>query len=427
VYNRGNVLRPASKKLNCPACMSAKFSAFRQQWPIYGAGLFSNSNVTISSIIVPLWALYLGVSPGVIGVLLGIRHLPGLLFAIHGGVLLDRLGARPVMITFAGMAVVVPILFPLMPWVWAMMILQMIWGFATTMTWMGAQTCVSQMMRGSTRHAARLSVSVRVGMLFGPPFAGIAWDTWGAWGGFGAISIWALGLLVSCLAIPRLGFDATQTVRKFRFSDLIPRRADYLSSLRMMTIPAIAICVYLSAIRIASYGVQESFYIVYLKEIGLSGENIGLLAGTGHSLLGAIGALVVGLAPQISSIRRQLYMFLITLGFATILISITPLLVDFWPLFAAITLRGLLMGFNQPLMISVMAGASPPEVQGQTVGLRTTANRAASTVVPVAMGAMVEVIGIEYSFYTMGGLMIAGCFWVWILMLRAFGRGEIPD
>ena len=78
-------------------------------------------------------------------------------------------------------------------------------------------------------------------------------------------------------------------------------------------------------------------------------------------------------------------------------------------------------------MISIMAGAAPPEVQGQTVGLRTTANRAASTVVPVAMGGMVEVIGIEYSFYVMGVLMIAGCFWVWILMLRAFARGEIPD
>ena len=92
--------------------MSAKLSAFRQQWPIYGAGLFSNSNITISSIIVPLWALYLGVSPWLIGILLGARHLPGLLFAIHGGVLLDRLGARPVMITFAAIAVAVPILFP---------------------------------------------------------------------------------------------------------------------------------------------------------------------------------------------------------------------------------------------------------------------------------------------------------------------------
>lgn len=406
--------------------MSEKISALRQQLPIYGAGVFSNSNVTISSIIVPLWALYLDVSPGMIGVLLGVRHLPGLLFAIHGGVLLDRLGARPVMITFAAIAVAVPLLFPVMPWIWAMIILQMVWGFATTMTWMGAQTCVSQLMRGSTRHAARLSVSVRLGMLIGPPFAGWAWDTWGPWGGFIAISIWALGLLISCLAIPKIGFDENQPVRRFRIGDLVPRGGDYLAALRMMTIPAIAICVYLSAIRIASYGVQESFYIVYLKQIGLSGENIGLLAGTGHSLLGAVGALMLGLAPQIRSVRRQLYLFLITLAVAVVLISISPLLIDFWPLFAAITLRGFLLGLNQPLMISVMAGAAPPGVQGQTVGLRTTANRAASTLVPVLMGFMIEAIGIEYSFYAMGIAMLAGCLWVWVLMLRAFKRGDIP-
>mgnify|MGYP003641525087 FL=1 len=394
--------------------------------PIYGAGVFSNSNITISSIIVPLWALYLGVSPGIIGVLLGIRHFPGLLFAIHGGVLLDRLGARPIMIIFAAMAVAVPLLFPIMPWVWAMLVLQMVWGFATTMTWMGAQTCVSQMMRGSTRHAARLSVSVRLGMLVGPPFAGWAWDTWGAWGGFGSISVWALGLLISCLALPKAGFDDAQPVRRFRIGDLLPRGADYLAALRMMTIPAIAICVYLSAIRIASYGVQESFYIVYLKEIGLSAGNIGLLAGTGHSIMGAVGALMLGLAPQIRSIRRQLYLFLLTLAVAIVMISITPLLFDFWPLFAAITLRGLLLGFNQPLMISMMAGASPANVQGQTVGLRTTANRAAATFIPVAMGFLVEAIGIEYSFYVMGAVMLGGCFWVWLLMLRAFRRGDIP-
>jgi len=406
--------------------MSDWRKSLRQQLPIYGAGVFSNSNVTISSIIVPLWALYLDVSPGVIGILLGIRHFPGLLFAIHGGVLLDRLGARPVMIAFAAIAVVVPLLFPIMPWVWAMLVLQMVWGFATTMTWMGAQTCVSQLMRGSTRHAGRLSVSVRIGMLFGPPLAGWGWDMWGAWGGFGAISIWALGLLMSCMMIPTIQ-TGTAPIRQFRMSDLVPRQVDYIAALKMMTVPAIAICVYLSAVRIASYGVQESFYIVYLKEIGLSGEDIGLLAGTGHSLLGAVGALMLSLAPRIKSIRSQLYLFLITLFIAVILISISPLLRDFWPLFAAITLRGLLLGFNQPLMISVMASASAPEIQGQTVGLRTTANRAASTVIPIAMGVMVEVIGLNASFYVMGILMLAACLGIWVMMMRAFARGEIPD
>ncbi len=406
--------------------MSDWRKSLRQQLPIYGAGVFSNSNVTISSIIVPLWALYLDVSPGVIGILLGIRHFPGLLFAIHGGVLIDRLGARPVMIAFAAIAVVVPLLFPIMPWVWAMIVLQMVWGFATTMTWMGAQTCVSQLMRGSTRHAGRLSVSVRIGMLFGPPLAGWGWDMWGAWGGFGAISIWALGLLVSCMIIPTIQ-TGTAPIRQFRMSDLVPRRVDYIAALKMMTVPAIAICVYLSAVRIASYGVQESFYIVYLKEVGLSGEDIGLLAGTGHSLLGAVGALMLSLAPRIKSIRSQLYLFLITLFIAVILISISPLLRDFWPLFAAITLRGLLLGFNQPLMISVMASASAPEIQGQTVGLRTTANRAASTVIPIAMGVMVEVIGLHASFYVMGIIMLAACLGIWLMMMRAFARGDIPN
>lgn len=407
--------------------MTGLRTALRQQLPIYGAGVFSNSNVTISSIIVPLWAVYLEMSPGIIGVLLGIRHLPGLLFAIHGGVLLDRLGARPVMIAFAGIAVFVPLLFPIMPWVWAMMVLQMVWGFATTMTWMGAQTSVSQLMRGSTRHAGRLSVSVRLGMLLGPPMAGWGWDTWGPWGGFIAISVWALGLLISCLTMPTLDTGSAQPVRKFRLEDLVPRRADYLSALRMMTVPAIAICVYLSAVRIASYGVQESFYIVYLKEIGMSGENIGFLAGTGHSLLGAVGALMLTIAPRINSIRRQLYLFLGTLAIAVVLISITPLMRDFWPLFAAIALRGLMLGFNQPLMISVMAAATPPETQGQTVGLRTTANRAASTIIPVAMGLMIEAIGLHLSFYLMGVLMMAACLWIWILMLRAIRSGDMPD
>lgn len=407
--------------------MSGLRTALRQQLPIYGAGVFSNSNVTISSMIVPLWALYLEISPGVIGILLGIRHLPGLLFAIHGGVLLDRLGARPVMIIFAALAVVVPLLFPIMPWVWAILVLQMIWGFATTMTWMGAQTAVSQLMRGSTRHAARLSVSVRIGMIVGPPFAGLAWDIWGPLGGFGAISAWAVGLLISCWYMPTFEGGDQPPVRRFRLNDLIPNTNDYISALRMMTVPAIAICVYLSATRIASYGIQESFYIVYLENLGLTKANIGLLAGTGHSILGAVGALLLSLSPRIRSMRSELYLFLFTLSVAVVLIAITPMLTSFWPLFVAISLRGLLLGFNQPLMISVMARAAPADAQGQTVGLRTTANRAASTFVPVAMGVLVEIIGLEESFYVLGGLMLAACFGIWLLMLRAFARGDIPE
>ena len=209
------------------------------------------------------------------------------------------------------------------------------------------------------------------------------------------------------------------SARRFRISDLL-RRADYMSALLMMTVPTIDMRYQAPFICELQ---RSGILIVYLKDIGMV-EDIGLLAGS-HSLLGAVGALMLTLAPRIKSVERQLYLFLITLAIAVILISITPLLLDFWPLFAAIALRGLMLGFNQPLMISVMASASPPETQGQTVGLRTTANRAASTIIPVAMGLMIEAIGLHLSFYLMGVLMMAACLWIWILIIRASKAGNL--
>ena len=405
--------------------MSGLRDALRQQLPIYGAGVFSNSNVTISSLVVPLWAVHQGLSPTIIGILLGARHVPGLLFAIHGGVLMDRLGVRPLMVFFAVLAVAVPLLFPVMPFVWAMIVLQMVWGMATTMTWIGAQTSVSQYMRGSTRHAARLSVSVRLGMLAGPTIAGYCWDQWGPWGGFASISVWALGLFASCVMLPKPAARESGTVRRFRGGDLVPRTADYVAAFKMLSVPAIAICVYLSAIRIGSYGIQESFYVVYLEQTGFSATEIGTLVGLGHSLRGAFGALIVSVLPAMGTLRLQLLMFLGTLIVAVLLIMVTPTMTLFWVLFAAITLRGFLLGFNQPLMISIMAAATEPGSQGMTVGLRTTLNRAASVLVPVVMGLVADEVGLETSFYVIGGFLIVCCLGTGLMLLRAARRGDI--
>ena len=125
------------------------------------------------------------------------------------------------------------------------MVLQMIWGFSTTMAWMGAQTSVSQLMRGSTGMRASLGIGP-YGMLFGPPLAGWGWDTWGPWEEFIAISIWRWDCWF-LLDHAQHQSDDRPPARRFRIDDLIPRRADYVSVLRMMTVPAIAICVYLSA------------------------------------------------------------------------------------------------------------------------------------------------------------------------------------
>ena len=85
---------------------------------------------------------------------------------------MDRLGTRRVMLIFAVVNAAVPLLFPALPYIWAAIFLQTLAGLATSMGWMGAQTLIGQIMKGSAVHAGRLSLALRLGHLVGPPMIG---------------------------------------------------------------------------------------------------------------------------------------------------------------------------------------------------------------------------------------------------------------
>lgn len=63
------------------------------------------------------------------------------------------------------------------------------------------------------------------------------------------------------------------------------------------------------------------------------------------------------------------------------------------------------MWLTQPLLISLLAQWAGP-AQGESVGLRTTANRVAVLATPVLMGGVAQLVGIENSFYVLGGFLI---------------------
>ena len=64
----------------------------RHQLPVYSAALFSNSLTVLVPIMVPLWLVALGASPFEIGIVVGARYAGPLLFSIHGGAMMDRIG-----------------------------------------------------------------------------------------------------------------------------------------------------------------------------------------------------------------------------------------------------------------------------------------------------------------------------------------------
>ena len=390
----------------------------RTQLPIYGSGFFSNSLADVASVILPLWLASIGVSTALIGVVVGSRHILPFLFAIHGGALMDRVGVRQIMIGCALTSALVMPLFPVVGWLPAVVMLQMFNGYGASMAWVGAQTCFGRMLSGSATYAGRFSFALRLGSFSGPPIAGLAWDHIGVWGAFAVLSVWASGIAVAAIFITSEADGPPEKRRKLQWGDMLPRLADYRDAVVMSREPAMQTVLLITIMRIAASSVQDSFYPVYLHQIGLPATQIGLLI-TCSSALGAVSSLWVGYTTRYLS---PLWVLIWTTFGSIFFVSITPSLDGLWMLGVAAALRGLCMGLSQPLMLSILADASGSGALARGAALRTTANRVAAAVTPISMGSVASITGLAASFHIIGlaltGVMV-------VIAIRVMRRPEI--
>ncbi|NKB21052.1 MAG: MFS transporter [Alphaproteobacteria bacterium] len=372
------------------------------QAAVYGIGLSSTTMFYLASVVVPLWVATIESSPFLIGVVLGARHFLPLFLSIHGGALMDRLGGRRVMVFFGIVGIITPLLFPMMPWIGAVLVLQMIAGLSDSMGWLGAQTLIGHHMRGSTVYTARLSFTCRFGPLFVPPAIGWVWDIYGSTWAFVGLSVWGLGFLICALMLPRHEQDpiAAKTPKetRVRVRDVMPRMVDYVDAFRMLGIPAIALIVMVSMLSHVGSSVQSSFYVVYLGEQGFTGTQIGsLLTAASFAALGG------ALSAHWMARRFKPFWFVMTTVLAGILsVAVTPAIGLFWLLVVASAVRGAANGATQPIIISTVLRAVGPEARGKAAGMRGTCNRISSIASPVIMGGLAELVGIETSFYLIG-------------------------
>ncbi|MDH7795279.1 MULTISPECIES: MFS transporter [unclassified Beijerinckia] len=378
---------------------------WRVQLPIYLTGFFSNSLNDVAGIILPLWLHGQNASAATVGLVIGARHILPFFFAIHGGALMDRFGARRLMVWCCLLSIFAIPLFPIVVWLPGVFLLQMLNGYGSAIGWLGAQTLFGQNMRGSHKLAGRFAFILRMGSFIGPPIAGLAWDHIGVAGGFAVLTFWALGTLVSAHfapAAPERGSGAM--AHSFRFADFMPRVADYSAALRMAALPGMTIVLMITVIRIGASSVQDSFYPLYLSTIGFSATQIGVLV-TVSSAVAAVGALLVG---PVVRVVPPIWTLILSTAVSVIFVAATPLLTAYPALATTAALRGLGMGLSQPLMLSMLIEASGRKSQGIGAALRTTANRAAAAITPTSMGIVASVGTLAASFFLVGGVMLTG-------------------
>ena len=405
--------------------------SWRIQGPVYGTAFFTGNLFPISHVVVPLWAaIELDASLLMVGIIIASRQLLPVTMSIHGGALLDRFGPRRVIMVLGVLGALSTAMVPFFPFAWATILFQIIIGFCETTNWIGVQSAVGTLMKGNAIYAGRMTASARTGGFFGPLLVGAAYETGGPIGGFLCFGAWALCGAIGAMFLPRhddgARDDAVSSAPKAdgapaestngERKDILPSLSDYREAFRLLLIPAIALVIAATFMQQTGSGMQSSFYGIWLKDLGYTATSIGLLVGIGNGA-SAIAALCIG---QLSRRIADYWLLILAVGAAIVGVAATPLF-EAWAFLAlAICVRGAGQGLNLPLMMSIASRSVAPWLQGRAAALRISFNRFGGMLFPVIMGALAEVIGLEYAFYAIGGigiLLICGLS-IWILRTR---------
>jgi len=273
------------------------------------------------------------------------------------------------------------------------------------MTWIGAQTMIGEVTHGDPGQMGWFSFFARMGNVVTPLLIGLVWDIAGPTFSFLGIALWSCTLLLVTSQIQEV--RAVDPNARFSWRELLPRVSDYTGSLRLVVLPAIAVTLAVSFLRHATNGVEASFFIVYLRELGFAAAAIGAL----FSIAEVFNGLCSLLAGRVAKLLPIPWLMV---GFTTVsaaLLLITPFLGGVFILLAvAQAVRRGCEGVVQPLMFSMQTRAVARDRQRSMVGLRVTNNRLSSIITPILMGVVVEYFGIENGFVIVGAVLLLACF-----------------
>jgi len=388
---------------------------------LYLAGPFSMGYLDFFTFLIPLYGLSLGLDAVEIGILVGARSMLALFLSIHIGVLMDRFGTRRVTLFFVWTGMALAPLFPLVPGFWALLLLQLVNGAAVSFAWSGAQTLIAQLAEGDAGYIGKFSFFARLGSTTAPILAGMVWDFGGAWPAYLFGAAWGAVLTIALLRTQEAEIFGARPAdgmgrARFRARDALPRAADYVSSIMLVAIPAVAVSMAVISMRNTTYSIQTSVYVVYLEQIGLVGTTIGILFATAEVASG-FGSLFAGRAVRLGDPLRTMLSGTVL---SILLIAMTPLLGGIFALLLlSQVIRGWLEGVIQPVILSVQARAVGRHQQGAVVGLRQTGQRLTSIVIPPLMGGIADHWGVSESFFVLGALMLLLCVPLALLTRRA--------
>ena len=362
--------------------------------------------------LVPLYAIRLGASPLLLGVLIASGHLLPMLVAMSVGRIVDRVGPMRILALGVIGSLVAPCAVIVTPSLATLAIAQIVAGLGQICLAVASQSLVASLgtAERTDRNFAWYGTALSVGQLLGPLTSGVIADLLGLRAAFAALVI-SMALTGSAVAVLyRLGFQRRGEAR--------PSVASGLHQLRSLgSNVGLQVAFICSTGVLTTIGVAQAFLPAHLDAQSFSATSIGLL----FSVRSSAAVLIQPVLPLVTRVLNGrsnvvvIVMLLVAVGIGGLGLTTSYLL-----LASLAFIAGLGAGASVPLSMAMIARAAPGQ-RGAALALRLTINRAAQLVTPIVMGLVVGFVGFGASFLIAGLGLLA----LTVLVVRMLPN--VPD
>ena len=354
-----------------------------------------------------LYALELGASPLLIGLLLATYGVFPLLLAVKAGRIADRYGSRVPII--AGMVlctvgVVLPWFAPSLP---LLFIGAAVTGLGFIIGQVAFQSLVGTLGEGMarTRNFNNYALIVAVADFIGPVFAGFSIDHAGHVPTFLYLGLLSATSIIAIIALAK-------RVPRHRKPAPAPAGQRMMDLLRDADMRRVLIA---GAVVMTGIDLFQLYIPLYGHQVGLSASAIGMVLGAAAAATFVSRAVLPELVRRFSEEKTLLY----ALFLAASMFTLIPFFTSAILLAAICFMLGLGMGLGQPLTVILCYRYSPAGRGGESLGLRIAINNAMHVVVPAVFGAVGAVLGLAPVFWANAGVIAAGN---WYARKRSTGK-----
>lgn len=372
----------------------------------------------------PLFALYLGATPEIIGITVGVSTVTGIFFKLPSGALSDVIGRRRTMLVGLVFFAVMPFTYLLVSDYKILIIIRFFHGFATAVYGPVAMAVVAEIAGARRGEMMSWFSSVTIiGNLLGAPIGGlmlhglvtktapVLWDYQMVYLGSGIAGVLALLIFLQLVKAEKTIGKGSSLKESFeRFYEGIKE----VASDRRILITA-----NMEGLQNMSVGTLEAFLPIYAVTVaGLSELQAGLLWGV-QILATILSKPMIGKVSDRSG-RRPL----IAIGMALCAVSfaLMPHLKSFYALMCA----GVIFGFGEAFVTSsssaLVADVCKEKHFGTAMGTFGTIFDIGHASGPIASGFLIARLDYGYSFAVIAGLMMLS-----IPLFLRYVKTELPE